>query len=167
MIDPIYPGTQLEIEAFIKTIGTKLAAAAAADASTITVYDGSRYAVGDVLKIGEGDSQMGPSEIVTLHASTAPTGTVLTLAAGTTLKRGHGVGTQVFKIQAADLTNGVKLPDATVAPLTLNSVSTGRYRGTYTTTGANSGRNVVEVIATGAAIGGGAVPFSVLADLVA
>lgn len=167
MIDPVYPGTQLEIEAFVKAIPSRLAAAAAAGASTITVYDGSRYGNGDTLKLRDGDPQDGPSEIVTLHASAAVAGNVLTLAAGTSLARGHGVNTKICKLSAATIAAAIELPDATTAALTLNSVSTGRYRGTYTTTSANSGANTIEVNATGAAIGAAALPFSVLADLVA
>ena len=159
----VYPGTQVEVEAFVETLPSALAATAAAGALIITVFDPSRWTAGggDVLKIDDGDPQHSSSELVT---TASVTGKVVTLTAP--LAWSHGFGTPVYKLLAATIAAAIELPDGTQTALTLNSVTTGRYRGTYNTTPANSGANPIEVNATGAAIGANAVTLNVLSDRV-
>lgn len=159
-----YPGQQVEIEAFVETAGTRLAAAAAATATTITVYDASRWSAGDVLKIGDGDPQTGPARLATI-AGGGISGNVVTLTAA--LGAAWGVGTPVYKLAAATIACSVQVePSGTPAAVSLSSVSTGRYRGTHTLVDADAGENSVEVGATGAVVAAGAVTFSVRSPIV-
>ena len=159
----VYPGTQIEVEAFVETLPSALAATANAGATTITVYDPSRWTAGggDVLKLGDGDPQDGDSELVT---TASVSGKVVTLTAA--LSWAHGFRTPVYKLSAATIAAAIQRQDGTETSLTLSSVTTGRYRGTHTTAPADSGPNLIEVNATGTAIGAGVQPITVLADLV-
>ena len=159
----LYPGTQAEIEAFVEILPSALGATAVAGASTITVFDPSRWIATDVLKIGDGDPQDSDSEIVTI-AGGGITGKVVTLTAP--LAWAHGYRTPVYKLLAATITSAIQRQDGTETSLSLSSVTTGRYRGTYTTAPIDSGPNIIEVNATGTAIGAAAVVLTVLADLV-
>src|SRR3990167_9465568 len=74
---------------------TVLSADAAAGASTLTVQNINKFAVNKILLIGEiGDEQ---SEIIKTHASSAPSGSTITLV--TTLTFAHKAGTKVYMIQ--------------------------------------------------------------------
>ena len=159
----VYPNTQIEVEAFVETLPSALAATANAGATTITVFDPSRWTAGggDVLKIGDGDPQDSDSELVT---TASVSGKVVTLTAA--LAWAHGFRTPVYKLSAATIAAAIQRLDGTETALTLSSVSTGRYRGTYTTSAADSGPNLIEVNATGTAIGAATAPVTVLADLV-
>ena len=159
----VYPGTQIEVEAFIETLPSRLAATANAGATTITVFDPSRWTAGggDVLKIGDGDPQDSDSELVT---TLSVSGKVVTLTAP--LAWGHGFRTPVYRLSAATIAGANQRQDGAETTLNLSSVTTGRYRATHTTTAADSGPNVIEVVATGTAIGAAAITYTVLADLV-
>ena len=156
-----YPGGQIEVEAFVETLPSRLSEGRAAGATTLSVYDPSRWSAADVLKVGDGDPQDGDSELVTISSIS---GKVVTLTAA--LAWGHGFRTPVYRLSAATIAAAIQRQDGTETTLTLSSVSTGRYRGTYTTSAADSGPNVVEVNATGTAIGAATAPVTVLADLV-
>lgn len=159
----VYPNTMIEVEAFVETVPSALAATAQAGATTITVFDPSRWTAGggDVLKIDDGDPQLSESEIVT---TASISGKVVTLSAP--LAFGHGFRTPVYKLSAATIAAAIQRQDGAETVLTMNGVSTGRYRATFTTTAADAGPNVIEVNATGAAVGAAAETISVLADLV-
>lgn len=151
-----YPGQQVEIEAFVETLGSKLAAPALASATTITVYDASRWSTG-TLKIGDGDPQNGPARLATISSIT---GNVVTLTAA--LGSAWGVGTPVWLLAAGTIACGVQVePAGTPASVTLSSVTTGRYRGTHTLVDADTGENSVEVNSTGATVAAGATTFTV------
>lgn len=67
----------------------------AAGQTAITVKDIDGFAVNQILLIGELGSET--SEIVKTHASTAPTGTTVTLAAATEFA--HSAGTKIYRIE--------------------------------------------------------------------
>lgn len=74
--------------------GSSLASAVAAAASTLTVASISKFGVNQILLIGEFGSEN--SEIIKTHASTAPTGSTVTLASGLVYE--HPTGTPVYII---------------------------------------------------------------------
>ena len=74
--------------------GSSLSAAAVAAASTLTVVSISKFGVNQILLIGELGSEK--SEIIKTHASTAPTGSTVTLASN--LVYAHEAGTSVYII---------------------------------------------------------------------
>lgn len=67
----------------------------AAGQTAITVKDIDGFAVNQILLFGELGSEA--SEIVKTHASTAPSGTTITLAAATEFA--HGAGTKIYRIE--------------------------------------------------------------------
>lgn len=67
----------------------------AAGQTAITVKDIDGFAVDQILLFGELGSET--SEIVKTHASTAPSGTTITLAAGTEFA--HSAGTKIYRIE--------------------------------------------------------------------
>lgn len=71
---------------------THLTADVSASAGTLTVADIDGFAVNQILLIGELGSEK--SEIIKTHASTAPSGTTVTLAANTEFA--HSAGTKVY-----------------------------------------------------------------------
>lgn len=155
-----YPGQQIEIEAFVYGPASRLTAACIAGATTLTVADPSRWSAGQSLKLSDGDPQMGPSEIVTIGSIS---GAVVTLSAGTL--RAHPAATMVARILDATIAGTVEKPNATTSSVTLSSVTTGRYRGTFTLS--LPGTHDVEVTASGAAVGSNATTFDVQTDRVA
>jgi hypothetical protein len=74
---------------------TLLSADVAASSSTLTVKDIDGFAVSQYVLIGELGQET--SEIIKIHASTAPTGTTITLASNTTYA--HSAGTKVYRIE--------------------------------------------------------------------
>lgn len=74
---------------------TVLTASVAAAAGTITVQDINGFAVNKILLIGELGEE--GSEIIKTHASTAPTGTTVTLASNTVFA--HSAQTKVYIIE--------------------------------------------------------------------
>jgi hypothetical protein len=157
----LYPGGQIELEAFIRTAESALAQAGRPGATAIVVCDAGRWSAADALKIGRGDPQTGGCELATI-ASIAADGVTVTLTAP--LKRGHGIGQPVWRLIEATMTGLVETPDGTDTPITLSAVSTGRYRGSYMTT--QSGPHAVEVTASGAATAAAALGFDVQSDVV-
>jgi hypothetical protein len=156
---PYFPGDSVEVDVFVRAVTSKLTAACAAGATTITVADASRWASPQVLKIDDGDPQMGPSEIVTISSIS---GAVVTLSAGTL--RAHPAGTPVARILDATLAAQVEEPDGTDTSLSLSSVTTGRYRGSVTVD--QAGQHDIEVVASGTAVGASSVSFDVVTDKV-
>jgi hypothetical protein len=156
---PYYPGDSIEVDVFVRAVTSRLTAACAAGATTLTVADASRWASPQVLKIDNGDPQMGPSEIVTISSIS---GAVVTLSAGTL--RAHPAGTPVARILDATLAAQVEEPDGTDSALSLSSVTTGRYRGTVTVD--QAGQHDIEVVASGTATGANAASFDVVTDRV-
>ena len=78
-----------------KEESTILGAAVAAGASTITVANINKFAVNKILLIGEPGEEK--SEIIKTHASSAPSGTTVTLASNTVYA--HPAGTSVYIIE--------------------------------------------------------------------
>lgn len=74
---------------------TVLTADVAAAAGSITVRSISGFAVSNVLLIGELGSE--EAEIILVHASSAPSGSTITLAANTA--KAHSAGTKVYSIK--------------------------------------------------------------------
>lgn len=159
MDDPIYPGQLLEFDAFVRGPGSALAAASVAGATTLTVFDASRWVAPNVLKIGNGDPQASASEIVTIQSIT---GAAVTLTAGTL--RAHAAGTPVYRILDATLAAQLEEPDATKTALTFNKVTDGRYRVSVTPD--QAGAHDVEVVTSGAIAAAGAVTVYVVTDRV-
>ena len=152
-----YPGQQIEIEAFVRGTTSRLTKPCQEAATTLTVADASRWSASQVLKIGEGDPQLGPSELVTVSSIS---GAVVTLSAATL--RAHPAGAPVARILDATLVCTVEKPSAAESTVTLSSVTTGRYRGTFTPD--QAGAHDIEVTASGAAVGSNAVAFDVQTD---
>lgn len=73
---------------------SELTAAAAAAGSALTVKDIDGFAVNQVLVVGELGTES--CEVVKTHASTAPSGTTVTLAAG--VEFAHAAGTKVYVV---------------------------------------------------------------------
>lgn len=71
--------------------GSYLTSAASASDTTLTVKDITGFAVNKILLIGEVGEEN--AEVINVHASTAPSGTTITLASG--LSRAHSVHTKV------------------------------------------------------------------------
>jgi len=97
---------------------TRLTVAVAAAAGTITVESISGFIVGKYVLFGEWGEES--AEIVATHASTAPTGTTVTLAANTV--RAHAIGTKVtlmdydqVEFSRSATSGGAKSVTATVA----------------------------------------------------
>lgn len=89
--------TKIQIEnSFLtkKADHSTLGAAVAAAASTLSVVSINKFAINQILLIGEFGSEK--SEIIKTHGSTAPTGTTVTLAANTVYA--HPAGTKVYII---------------------------------------------------------------------
>lgn len=80
-------------EAVLET--TIISADEASGQTAITVKDIDGFAVNQVLMFGEPGSET--SEIVKTHASTAPSGTTITLAAAT--EWAHSAGTKIYRIE--------------------------------------------------------------------
>ena len=76
---------------------TTLTAAEAAGGNTLTVAGITNFAIGDIIRVGEGEEM----ELIQVHASTAPTGTTITLA--TNLVYAHANGAAVVEQTAWDL----------------------------------------------------------------
>lgn len=76
---------------------TTLTAAAAAGAGTLTVAAITNFAVSEWIRIGSGET----AELIQIHASTAPTGSTITLA--TTTRMAHAIGEAVVEVQLYDL----------------------------------------------------------------
>lgn len=73
---------------------TYLAAEVASGVGTITVESITGFSVGNIIQIGVlGDER---TEIIPLHASTAPSGSTITLASN--LAQGHSIGAPVFVV---------------------------------------------------------------------
>lgn len=155
-----YPGDVCELDVFVRVTGSRLTAACAAGATTLTVADASRWSGTQVLKIGDGDPQLGPSELVTISSIS---GAVVTLSAGTL--RAHPNGTPVWRIMDATIAGTLEEPDGTEAALSFSSVTTGRYRATSAAFD-QAGQHDIEVSASGAAVGAAAVSLSVETDRV-
>lgn len=76
---------------------TTLSAAAAAQAVALTATAITNFGVTDEVRVGNGEA----SEIVKLHASTAPSGSTITLDAATPLQLAHPNGDTVREVSAA------------------------------------------------------------------
>lgn len=157
-----YPGTVLEFDCLVETEISKLAKPAAEGATTITVFDPSRWSASDVLLIWpngqDADPQATAAELVTISSIA---GKVVTLSAATAFA--HQAGVDVSHVVNATLAGTVELPNGTsTASVSFANVSTGVYRGTYTT--ATPGEHVIEVLATGNVIAAIAKKFNVLSD---
>lgn len=161
MSEPYYIGAVVRLEILVRTNTTRLATAAAAGATTITVYDTTGYADTITLVIEPSETpEMGPQE--TRIVSGTPTATVITLAAA--LAFAHPAGALVSELVAGTVAATVRLPDGTTSAGSVSNVSTGRYRVDYTTT--QAGEHRIEWAVSGAAIAAGVYPFTVLTDTV-
>lgn len=159
--DPYYVGSVVRLEILVRTNTTKLATAAAAGATSITVYDTTGYADTNTLVIEPSETpELGPQE--TRIVSGTPTATVITLTAA--LAFGHPAGSLVSELVAGTVAATVRLPDGTTAAGSVSNVSTGRYRVDYTTS--QAGEHVIEWAVSGTAVAAGAYPFLVLTDRV-
>lgn len=148
-----YPGQRIEIDGYVRTDRSRLRAKADVGALTISVYDASRWANAQILKIGDGDTQLGPSEIVTING--APVGTVVTITPA--LANSYSVGTRVYRLaDPTTVTASSQVePAGTVASETVAAVSTGRHRVTKTLVDADAGEVSIEFGGTGAVVAAG------------
>lgn len=78
---------------------TTLTAAPAAGATTLTVAGITNFAVAESIIVGNGEVR----ELVRIHASTAPTGTTITLDSATPLQYAHAIGEAVIEQTTTDL----------------------------------------------------------------
>ena len=96
---------------------TYLAAASAAAATTFTVESIATFAVSDYILVGEIGSER--SEIVQVHASTAPSGSTITLTSAGALYA-HEVGTPLYMVEF----NRAEFSRATTATGTKSTLTT-------------------------------------------
>lgn len=115
---------------------TFLTADSSSGSGTLTVQNITNFAINQVLLIGEPGNQT--SEIIKTHASTAPTGSTITLSANTT--QNHNAGTNVYLINfdqiefsSATTLTGTKSVLAT-SNIVANDIDT-KYNDTAGTTG--------------------------------
>lgn len=161
MATPVYDvGDVVRLEILVRANTTSMAAAAAAGATTITVYDTTGYADTNVIVINPSTTpEHAPQE--TRIVSGAPTATVITLTVA--LAFAHPAGTIVSELSAGTVTAIVRLPDGTTSAGSVSNVSTGRYRVDHTATLAGEHR-IEWTVASPAA--SGTYAFQVTSDTV-
>lgn len=162
IVKSYYPGTVLEFDCLIETEISKLAKPAAEGATTITVFDPSRWSASDILLIWpngqEADPQATAAEMVTVSSIS---GKVVTLSAATSFA--HQAGVDVSHLVNATVASSVELPNGTsTATVTFSNVSTGLYRGTYTS--GTPGEHIIEVVTSGNVIAAIAKKFNIMTD---
>lgn len=115
---------------------TALSANVAAAASTITVDSIDGFAVDQILLIGELGKE--GSEIVKTHASTAPSGSTITLASA--LSKAHSARTKVYRIEfdAIEISHADTLTGAK-SVLATPSIQADQLKQVYTDTSETSG----------------------------
>lgn len=97
---------------------TFVTASVASGAGTLTVADISGFAVGNYAVLGKWGEES--SEIVRVHASTAPSGTTITLAANTAYA--HGIGTPLT-FSPFNQVNFARATTATGTPSSLTTIA--------------------------------------------
>jgi hypothetical protein len=161
MASPVYSiGDVCRLEILVRTNTTSLATAAAAGATTITVYDTTGYADTNTVVVAPSQTpEHAPQE--TRVVSGTPTANVITLTVA--LAFPHPAGTLVSELVAGTVTAIVKLPDGTTSVGSVSNVSTGRYRVDHTATMA--GKHWIEWTVTSPAASG-TFAFDVASDIV-
>lgn len=120
----------------IDTYNSNLNATIASASGTITVYDITRFAINQILLIGElGDAG---SEIILTHSATEPTGNTITLASNTT--KAHPKDTPVYIL----LFNQVEISNATTltgskSVLSTTAIDPTRLETLYTDSAGSTG----------------------------
>lgn len=115
---------------------TYLDADTASASGTLTVKNIAAFAINQILLIGEPGNQS--SEIIKTHASTAPSGTTITLAANTA--QAHSAGTPVYAIlyDQVEISQAATLAGAKTV-LTTASLTADQLETTYNDTSISTG----------------------------
>jgi len=115
---------------------TVLSADISAASSTLTVESIAGFAVNQILLVGELGSE--DSEIVKTHASTAPSGSTITLAANTTFAHSRGAKVRRIKYNQVELSHSATAA-GTKAVLATESLSADKNTHVYDETAQTSG----------------------------